>query len=463
MRCDKTRMQIPETVGRLEQYLGPWASEPTRLRTAITSIEKMDLEKHAAAYQPRGEIGAYTVRDDAAVISVTGAMTKYGSSLSDMPYGTVGVRKAIRNAARDPKVRRIVMTFYSSGGTVDGTGDLADEVRRASKQKPVTAYIEDLCASAAYWVASQADEVVSSPHAQIGSIGVYMIVNDESAAAEQAGIKTHVISTAELKGAGAPGAPITDAQLSEWQRQIDAIHKDFRKAVMSARSMTQEEFDAVSTGGVWDADTAKKLGLIDRVSSFGQLFGNSAKRSIAKITTNRGAAAQRRTPMSDFEDEGGAMSVAEYVETLKANCPGAKAEWLLSKAVDGADIGEATAEHYQGMAEANAALVESNGVLLAANQEQAEEIVSLRNKLSEAEARCESLEAEVAQLKSGAPTLQAATSAPHASTAKAALNALTNKRIADTGESWQQAWRAVLSANMELRDQLVREANGQEG
>ena len=166
--------------------------------------------------------------------------------------------------------------------------------------------------------------------------------------------------------------------------------------------------------------------------------------------------------MSDFEDEG-AMSVAEYIEALKSNCPGAKAEWLLQKAVDGADLSEATAEHYQGMAEANAALVESNGVLLAANQEQAEEIVSLRNKLSEAEAKYEALAAENAQLKSGAPTLQAATSAPHASTAKAALNALTNQRIADTGESWQQAWRAVLSANMELRDQLVREANGQEG
>lgn len=458
----RNAIAIPCELKRVEQYFGPWASEPSRFRQMMESVAQTDLVKHAAAYEARGEIGAYRKQEDAAVIDIVGTMTKYGSSMSQMLFGTIGVRKAIRRAVADPSVKRIILSIYSSGGTVDGTGDLADEVRNASKEKPVIAYLEDICASAAYWVASQADVVYASPHTQVGSIGVYMVVNDESVAAETAGVKTHVISTAELKGAGVPGAPVTDAQLAEWQRQINSIHEDFKSAIMRGRKMTVEQFEAVSTGGVWDAAKAKKLRLVDRILSFSQLFGNSSKRLVVQ-TGKRGAAAQRRTMMSDFGDEGGAPSVAEYVETLKANCPGAKAEWLLQKAVDGADLSEATAEHYQGMAEANAALIDSNGVLLAANQEQEEEIGSLRNKLSEAEAKCEVLEAEIAHLKSGTPTLQAATSAPQASTAKAALNALTNKRMADTNESWQQAWWAVLRNNPELRDQLLREANGQEG
>ena len=47
------------------------------------------------------------------------------------------------------------------------------------------AYIDDCACSAAYWIASQASEVYANPTASFGSIGVYVVLIDSSAAAER--------------------------------------------------------------------------------------------------------------------------------------------------------------------------------------------------------------------------------------------------------------------------------------
>src|SRR5690606_31819803 len=129
-----------------------------------------------------------------------GAMTKQGSSFGGA--STVRTRRAIRSAAADKSVSAIMLLIDSPGGSVSGTSDLADDVANAKKKKPVYAYIEDTCCSAAYWVASQCSAIYANPTAIVGSIGTYMVVADYSRMAENAGVKVHCISTGKYKGAG---------------------------------------------------------------------------------------------------------------------------------------------------------------------------------------------------------------------------------------------------------------------
>jgi ClpP class serine protease len=150
---------------------------------------------------------------------------------------------------------------------VMGTDDLAQAVRDArSAGKTVTAHVEGMMASAALWVGSQADHVTAGPMAFVGSIGVYGVVIDSSRAAENAGIKVHVIASGGVKGGNVRGAPVSDAVLADEQRMIASINDKFLAAVAAGRKKPAEEMRALNTGQVWLGEEAQRLGLVDQIT-----------------------------------------------------------------------------------------------------------------------------------------------------------------------------------------------------
>jgi signal peptide peptidase SppA len=199
-----------------------------------------------------------------AVIRAVGTLMKQQSSMGGT--STIQLRRDIRSAAADPTVSASCSAIDSPGGTVAGTADLAADVKAARRKKPVWAHIDDLGASAAYWLASQADAVyANNPTALVGSIGTLQVVYDYSAAAEKEGVKTLVFRTGPLKGAGVPGAAVTEEQAANYQRLVNETQTHFDAAVRAGRGMTRAELDAVRTGGVFPAGEAVGLKLIDGV------------------------------------------------------------------------------------------------------------------------------------------------------------------------------------------------------
>jgi ClpP class serine protease len=81
-------------------------------------------------------------------------------------------------------------TSIRPGGTVDGTEALANSVK--SVEKPVVTFVDGLMASAAFWVGSQADEIIASTDTdEIGSVGVLLSFADLQPYWESLGIKFH--------------------------------------------------------------------------------------------------------------------------------------------------------------------------------------------------------------------------------------------------------------------------------
>jgi signal peptide peptidase SppA len=178
----------------------------------------------------------------------------------------VDVGNAVNQAAADPNVSGILLEIDSPGGTVAGTDTLASQIKAARKSKPVWASIDDHGASAAYWIASQADLVYATTKtALVGSIGVVLTMYDESKAAEAAGIKTHVFKTGPLKAAGTPGAPITDDEAAYLQGLVNSHQEAFESAVRSGRNLSAAEMKEVTSGAVFPAPEAKRLRLIDGI------------------------------------------------------------------------------------------------------------------------------------------------------------------------------------------------------
>lgn len=194
-----------------------------------------------------------------ATIPISGHMVKHRSSFGGT--STVEARRAVVEADNDPNVRGIMLLIDSPGGSVAGTFDLAHSV--SETDTPIHTYAQDMMASAALLVGSQADHVSGNYNANIGSIGVVSQVADYSGAYEAAGIQVHTISTGKYKGAFAEGSEITDEQLEYLQERVDRIHDLFVDAMVSGREMTEEYVREISTGEVWIGEDAVEAGLAD--------------------------------------------------------------------------------------------------------------------------------------------------------------------------------------------------------
>ncbi|MFO0933093.1 MAG: S49 family peptidase [Planctomycetota bacterium] len=247
---------------------GYLAAEPTRLRQLI------DAARAAGSFAGTSERTMLRVgADGVAVVVLDGLMTKNGGWFG---ASTAAVRAQIRDAAARDDVRAIVLKISSPGGYVDGTADLAADVAAAAKRKPVECFVEDICASAAYWVGSQASKVWANPTALVGSIGAFQVVWDESEAFRQMGVRVHVLSTGPLKGAGEPGTVVTDEQLAAEQTLVTDLCAHFFAAVRAGRKLTPRQLDAVTSGEVWIASKAKGLGLIDGIKTLDDVVADLA-------------------------------------------------------------------------------------------------------------------------------------------------------------------------------------------
>jgi signal peptide peptidase SppA len=255
------------------QHFGPWLIEPHWFAQAVAAVKAGTFRPGvAAAAQVPAEPAAappYRMAGNIAIIDIDGQITKGDSSFGGA--SSVRIRRAVRSARADGRVRAIMLRIDSPGGTAAGTPDLADDIYDAdANYLPVYSYFEDLGASAAYWIGSQARRVYAGRSAMVGSIGVVAVVYDTSGQMDKEGIKVHVVSTGEYKGAFADGAPVTDAHIADLQREVDAINEQFLDAVMTGRRgrITETELLARADGRVWMADEAKVAGLIDEVATF---------------------------------------------------------------------------------------------------------------------------------------------------------------------------------------------------
>src|SRR6185503_1383040 len=261
---------LQQAVYAIQHSLWPTqALAPTLPQAFRQEVDEGRLPTQAATMpMQRREAELFARVEDIAVIRLVDQMTKMPSKFGGT--STVLTRRAIRQAVEAEDIKSILLAIDSPGGMVAGTLELADEVARAVTVKPVLAHIEDMGASAAYWVASQAQRITATRLSQVGSIGVFAEVIDSSGAAAREGIVVHVRSTGPMKGLGAPGTPITQPLLDEIDGIVAGIGQEFFAAVRTGRKLSAAKLEAVTTGQVWLAPQAQALGLLDGVESFDQ-------------------------------------------------------------------------------------------------------------------------------------------------------------------------------------------------
>ncbi len=144
-----------------------------------------------------------------------------------------------------------------------------------------------LAASAAYWIASQASEVVMAPNALAGSIGVLAIHQNVSKLYERMGVETTVMRSGPRKAEGHPFGPLDDAAREAIQARVDEAAQAFIGAVAAGRKITPKQAqERFGDGRVMSVREALSTGLADREATLDEV--------VAGLRAGTGRAWRRR-------------------------------------------------------------------------------------------------------------------------------------------------------------------------
>jgi signal peptide peptidase SppA len=275
-----------------------WAILPEKL-TAIVDFLQL---KAAGGEVPEEEIQALTAARRSgpaaspgaiAVLPLFGTITHRVSSFDQMSGLTSTERFSARlaQAVNDPGISSIVIDVDSPGGMVNGVDELSEQIAAARSRKRIVAVANSLMASAAYWIASAASEVVAIPSAEVGSIGVIGLHTDMSKRDEMLGVKHTLVTAGKFKGEMNPFEPLSDEAREHLQQSVDEFYGMFVKRVAKNRSVKASDVrNGFGEGRVVGAKEALAEGMIDRIETMEQTLRRAASAKMAEdwLTTIRG-------------------------------------------------------------------------------------------------------------------------------------------------------------------------------
>lgn len=207
--------------------------------------------------------------------SMFSSLVDYGPKVAVIKLeGTIlssdDILKQMRKFAKKSTVKAIVIRINSPGGTVAPAQEIYREIGRIKAKKPVVASIETVGASAAYYVASNANQIVCSKGSITGSIGVIMMLTDLHKLIEKLGVDVNVIKAGKFKDIGSGFRPMTDAEKNILETFAADVHEQFINDVAAGRKdkIDKENLRSIADGRFFTGEKAKEYGLVDVMGNF---------------------------------------------------------------------------------------------------------------------------------------------------------------------------------------------------
>ena len=297
----------------------PWAITPRALESMIARVqatEEVDLEAIATKLgRPLENTGGRAEqRGSTAILDVQGPIFRHADLMSHLSGATTAEHLArdFQAAIDNGTVENILLRIDSPGGQVNGIADLAEIIRQSPK--PVTAYIDGLGASAAYWLAAAAKKIYGSVDSFIGSIGVVATLVDRRGAQERQGVKTYqIVSSQSPRKLADPATEEGHAAISE---MVDSLGALFVDRVAGYRGTTAAHvLEHYGKGFVLPARLAEKAGMIDGVTSEEALIASLHTKTSVAVLAAKEESMEKPTagapPAETTQLDNGAAAAAE--------------------------------------------------------------------------------------------------------------------------------------------------------
>lgn len=255
----------------------PWAILPATLEMLLGAARGGNWEAVKAQVRtPPARLDGMI-----AILPLTGIISQR-TDLFQFVFGgtsTDAWGRAFDRFVGDPQVRAIFIDVDSPGGTVYGVSELAAKIHAARGTKPIVAIANSTMASAAYWIASAADEVIVTPGGEVGSIGVLAVHVDTSKFLDAMGLRVSLVSAGKHKVEGNEYEPLSDEARVIWQKRIDGYYAMFVKDVAKHRGVSPGEVrSGYGEGRMVSASDVVAQGMADREATFEEALGRLTRR-----------------------------------------------------------------------------------------------------------------------------------------------------------------------------------------
>lgn len=246
-----------------------WAIMPSKMdeimcliHNRVAGIDVVNFE--AAAKRSRSQFNKTAILPLYGVMSQkVNLMTQYSGGTSTDIFGAW-----FDEAMADDTVGRIILDVDSPGGSVYGIAELSRKIYRARGKKPIIAVANSLIASAAYWVASAADEIHITPGGEVGSVGVIAVHVDRSKANEAEGYTVSYITAGKYKAEGNSDEPLSKDARDFIQSRVDDYYAMFVGDLARNRGVTADRVkESFGQGRVLGPSAAIRAGMADKISS----------------------------------------------------------------------------------------------------------------------------------------------------------------------------------------------------
>lgn len=317
---------------RIKAALGndPWLITEPGLQTIVDVVAGANEDPETVAAKigrPLQNTRTVTIRDSSAIIPVTGPIFRYANLFTEISGATSVevLAKDFRAAEENPDIDTIILVLDSPGGQASGIAEIAEQIRSSSKK--TIAYIDNFAASAGYWIAAAASEIVINKSAEAGSVGVVFATRVRKETGE-----VTIVSRQSPNKRLEPGSVEWSAEL---QKRADDLAEIFIGDVASYRNVTREKVIAdFGQGGLLLGQAAVDAGMADSLGTFEGLFSKkeevvamSEQFTVASLKTDHPdvASALIEEGKALGREEGRAAEVARIQSVREQSIPGHEA------------------------------------------------------------------------------------------------------------------------------------------
>jgi signal peptide peptidase SppA len=247
--------------GKDDQFDHAHDRQMSTLRFATPTAAKYQISEYGIDNSPEK-----APENSVAILNVTDVITKYDQDCG--PSGAITKSDLLTRADQNKNIKSVLINMDTPGGEGYAGMRLAETIEKM--EKPVVAFVDDMCASAGYMIASACDYVVANnPLAMIGSIGTYVTLADYQDYFKQKGIRLLDVYADKSTDKNKIYRDALAGDTKELKQQVNQFNDLFLSSIIRRRGAKVRETEADwSTGKLFFADKALSIGLIDQVASF---------------------------------------------------------------------------------------------------------------------------------------------------------------------------------------------------
>lgn len=235
-----------------------------------------------------------------------------GSLRTELEYGVYGKQsyhsliRAIAVALEDSEIEKIVITFNSPGGTVNGLFKAGRFLLDARNEKPILAIVEGESCSASYLLSCCCSHIVAEPYSLVGCCGVQVCTYNFDEYYKQAGILKKIFHSSHAKNKNLN--PLTKEGEQALQERLDYYESAYYDLIAEGRGLDKDScIENFGQGAVIAAEEALALGMIDEIKT--------ADEAITEFESNTSSESSSESEGENMEQNKASLNEQEIRES----------------------------------------------------------------------------------------------------------------------------------------------------